>query len=378
MRLCNAVLGAEHGADFLPIDDDRPDRGNDGYLKSEKRIFAAHCFKRAQNQTLDREIRGKMVGDLGKAVALKEEGLWEVDAWTFLCNYPIAEETARVVVDMGSRGGVDVSWEGPEFLARALQRHPEVQTRFPVLQVNSLSEQLDEIREAMDESTAKEQSVTQIDRVPRTSQERSALLTLRPAGWEYLLFAATLYLGKANLEKKWHDHEMPPHRPSYPPPGGITPTAYLSKQINELGGIVEGAMQVFSSDKQELAFGAPGEPGDAGRIEYFAERIVESYEGILDWAMKIREFEAPNYLLEVCEVVPHMADRPLRDFREFIDNVVRETDRIPAFVEDADPEKDRLVIELDLVLSIDDAVSEEFSRKLKIAEQLAAREPAGD
>jgi hypothetical protein len=31
-RLCNAVLRAEYGDNFLSIDDDRPDRGNDGYL----------------------------------------------------------------------------------------------------------------------------------------------------------------------------------------------------------------------------------------------------------------------------------------------------------------------------------------------------------
>jgi hypothetical protein len=72
-RLCNAALAAEHGDDFLPIDDDRPDRGNDGYLKSAKRVFAVHCFKRVQNQSLDNAIRRKMVGDLGKAITLKNE-----------------------------------------------------------------------------------------------------------------------------------------------------------------------------------------------------------------------------------------------------------------------------------------------------------------
>jgi hypothetical protein len=56
IRLCNAVLIAEHGDDFLPIDDDRGDRGNDGYLKSQRRMFAGHCFKRVQNQSLDRAI----------------------------------------------------------------------------------------------------------------------------------------------------------------------------------------------------------------------------------------------------------------------------------------------------------------------------------
>ena len=373
-RLCNAVLEAEHGTDFLPIDDDRPDRGNDGYLKSEKRMFAAHCFKRVQNQKLDREIRGKMVSDLGKAIALKEQGLWEVEAWTFLTNYPVSEETGRTVLKMGETSGIDVSWDGPNFLARGLQRNPEIRTRFPFLQVNSLSEQIEELREVIDGSAPEDSPVSEISRVPRSTQERDALLRLQPPGWEYLLFATTLYLGKESLERKWHDHEMPPHRTSQPAPSGITPTAYLSKQINELAGIVQGAMRVFSPDKQELAFGASGEPGDPIRIEYFADRIIESYEAILDWAMGIREFDPPGYLIEVCQVVPRMADLPLQQFREFIDNVVRETDRVPGFVANSDPNKDKLVIELDLTLSIDDGVQEEFSQKLKDAERLAARE----
>ena len=77
-RLCNAVLAAEHGDDFLPIDDDRADHGNDGFLKSAKRVFALHCFKRAQNQGIDILIRRKMLGDLGKAKTLKEQNLWDV------------------------------------------------------------------------------------------------------------------------------------------------------------------------------------------------------------------------------------------------------------------------------------------------------------
>lgn len=134
-------------------------------------------------------------------------------------------------------------------------------------------------------------------------------------------------------------------------------------------------MRVFSPDKQELAFGAPGKAGDAGRIEYFADRIIESYEGILDWEMKVREFDPPGYLSEVCEVVPRMAELPLQQFRDFIDDVVRETDRIPVFVASSEPEG-QLVIKLDLVLSMDDEVSEEFSRKIKKAEHLAVEEAA--
>lgn len=374
MRLCNAILGADYGADFLPIDDDRPDRGNDGYLKSEKRIFAAHCFKRAQNRALDREIRSKMVGDLGKALALKDQNLWDIEAWTFLSNYPIPEETARAVLQIGNEAAIDVSWEGPDFLALGLQRHPEIRERFPQLAVHAVAEQLHEIKDAVERGSGHGPEAVSVDRVPRTAEERSALLTLKPDGWEYLLFAAALYQGKTDLEMKWHDHEMPPHRAAFPAPSGISPTDYLGKKVGEMAGIVEAAMQVFPPDKQEKAFGKPGEPGDQVRIEHFANRIVESYEKLLDWAKGIHEFEPPGYLVEVCEVLPHMADRPLEGFREFIDGLVAQADRIPDFIADPDPEKGRLVIELDLVLKMDDDVTNEFSRRLKRAEALAVQE----
>lgn len=130
-RLCNAVLRAEYGDDFLPIDDDRSDRGNDGYLKSEKRMFAAHCFKRVQNQSLDREIRHKMVSDLQKAVRLKQEGVWGIEAWTFISNYPIAEAIAKPVIVLGRESNIDVGWRGPDYLAEVLQKYKNVRELFP-------------------------------------------------------------------------------------------------------------------------------------------------------------------------------------------------------------------------------------------------------
>src|ERR1700761_5333355 len=142
-RLCNAVLTAEFGEDFLPIDDDRADNGNDGYRTSTKQLFAAHCFKRLQKQSVTRDIRRKMVGDLGKALMLKEHGLWEIEAWTFLSNYAIPEEVGREVVSLGAEGEIVVSWLGPSFLANALQRRSEIRPLFPTLQVNEISEQLD-------------------------------------------------------------------------------------------------------------------------------------------------------------------------------------------------------------------------------------------
>jgi hypothetical protein len=144
-RLCNGILIADHGDDFLAIDDDRADRGNDGYLKSERRLFAFHCFKRPQKQGLDAAVLRKMQDDLAKAVALRADGSWAIEAWTFISNYPIGEAVARQIMERGRDAAVDVSWRGPTFLATALQRHPAVHDQFPSLQLNQIAGPLSEI-----------------------------------------------------------------------------------------------------------------------------------------------------------------------------------------------------------------------------------------
>jgi hypothetical protein len=139
-RLCNAILSAEYGDDFLPIDDDRPDRGNDGYLKSERRMFAMHCFKRLQNQQLEREVAAKMTGDLKKAIQLKHDGRWIIDAWTFVSNYPISEHVAAPVIRTGTQAGINVSWRGPLYLAdvcSAIRKYAPIFRTFRLMKLGS-------------------------------------------------------------------------------------------------------------------------------------------------------------------------------------------------------------------------------------------------
>ncbi|MGD9736089.1 MAG: hypothetical protein AB7V58_10855 [Solirubrobacterales bacterium] len=361
-RLCNAVLSAEHGDDFLPIDDDRADRGNDGYLKSAKQVFAVHCFKRAQSKGIDAPIRRKMLGDLGKAKTLKEQGIWEVDAWTFLSNYPIPESVGRDAVQLGRRAGIDVTWKGPGYLAGALQRHHDIRALFPSLQVSEIADRLDGISEALGEPPSRPP-----DRVPRTLAEKRALLAQRPGGWEYLLFAAVLLEGKEDLEMKWRDHEVPPFvRPHMLPALGEA-TSFLSAEFQRLAGLTEAMMRVFPPEVQEEAFGVPGSPGDPVRIEHFAIRIVQTYEEILDWAGTLRAVEGPDVLKPALELAPHMADQPVSEFRDFVDLVVREIDRVPAFVEGHQDGDDPLRIDLTLTISLDQEIMDEFHRRLKRA-----------
>lgn len=75
-----------------------------------------------------------MVGDLGRAITLKNEGLWDIEAWTFLSNCRVDEKTGLKVLRMGMQAGIDVSWQGPDFLARVLHEHTSVRGQFPALQ----------------------------------------------------------------------------------------------------------------------------------------------------------------------------------------------------------------------------------------------------
>ena len=281
-RLCNAILTAEHGSDFLPIDDDRADRGNDGYLKSEKRMYAVHCFKRIQKQAIDKEVRAKMVGDLGKAAALKSEGIWDVERWTFLSNYPISEGVAAAMMDLGRRYGIDVSWQGPEFLSSKLQAHPEIREQFPFLQVNEVAERLEKLQKAVTNGSQIEPEP--FVGIPRTVEEQAGLLSAKPIGWEYMLFAGVLLRERDQLEPKWLDHDLRlpgPNRAYFT--DETEAFAHIRSQLASVQVTVGSLNRLFDPAALENAFGIAGEPGDAAQIEHLAARVMSAYEEFMDW-----------------------------------------------------------------------------------------------
>lgn len=360
-RLCNIVLTAEHGADFLPIDDDRPDRGNDGYLKSERRLFAMHCFKRVQNQSLDNEIRSKMLSDLSKAVKLKEEGAWEIEAWTFICNYPIPEGVGRDVMLAAKRAGLEPSWLGPEYLATVLQKAKEARSLFPNLQVNEVMDQLQLIAAKL-EASKFDETKEPINWIPRNLAEQEELVTQKPAGWEYLLFAGVLQMGKQELELKWHDYitGYSRRRGVYLAEEDIH--TYIRGLFNDALTIMEPIEPSFSEESQLRMFGPPGESGNSDLIEHYAKRILASYEGLLDWAAEIRGTVYPEKYKRLFEYTALLAERPASDVRRFIDHAVEEIGKIPALLDNSD--SGPIVIELPLTVTIDDAALDRWRVEL--------------
>jgi hypothetical protein len=369
-RLCNSVLIAEHGDDFLPIDDDRADRGNDGYLKSEQCMFAVHCFKRIQNRSIDAPIRAKMIGDLGKSIALKAAGVWPVQAWTFLSNYPIPEHIGSEVVQIGRDAGIEVSWRRPDYFATVLSQRPELLSEFPDIQANELAAQIREIRDAVvdpvPDSELREHTGT-----PRNLEEQARLLEDRPPGWEYLLFAGILYQRRTALESKWRGHELGVPARDRHAVRAEEATDYLAAQFGRLGALMEPMTRVFEG--QEAAFGAPGEPGDPIRIEHFAEWVLNAYEDAMDWQAAIRAADMPEEFDDARELCAQAADRPLQQIRDFIDAFINSAEGIPEFLQKSDEERKRqpLVIEHELALEMDHDLMDRALKAIRKAVRLS-------
>ena len=203
-----------------------------------------------------------------------------------------------------------------------------------------------------------------IDRVPRTPEEQAALLLSRPSSWEHLLFASILRRRKEALEPKYRDHELRFVRPV----DGLVlddsaAAEFLAAAFRQSGALLANLDRLFDSKAQELAFGAPGEPGDPARIEHLALRVTDIYEGLLDWAARLRGTTVPSRFERALELSSSFVDGPIRQFREFVDRSVAEVDRVPALLREKGARP--ITIEISLALSIDDWVRNELQRELK-------------
>ncbi|HEY1597472.1 MAG TPA: hypothetical protein VGF74_18885 [Thermoleophilaceae bacterium] len=379
-RLCNAVLAADHGDDFHPVDDDRPDRGNDGYLKSEKRLFAMHCFKRVQNQSIDAAVRSKMLGDLGKAIVLTEEGRWNIEAWTFISNYPVSEEIAAQIVKVGEQSGIDVSWRGPDYLADGLQRNKSIRAAFPSLQTNELGERIEALQQdlgtlMMSVDKASGGAGSMEHGIQTTDEGRERLLEERPGGWEYLYLASLLDQGKRGLELKWREHGAGAPAWSRDRLDDDEAMDYLQRRFGEIKIEIAVMMTVFDPTSQVEAFGAPGEAGNPIGIEHFARRVLAGYEYFLDWAARLRGADVGDTFRALFEVTASLATEPASQIRAFIETLVSETARIPAYLADEDPNKAPLSIEVSLVLSIDDEAIDAYQSEMRAVEEAILERP---
>lgn len=150
-RLCNAVLTAEHPHDYQVVDGTRGDGGNDGWLRSQKRMYAMYCPVKPEHRT-DKEITKKALSDLGKAAELRAGGKYDVQQWTFVTPRKLSNDVLIEIFEAGVDLDIEVDHVESTYLAGLLLKHKHLLTEFPQLYVSQLEEF---VKQALDTPEAK-------------------------------------------------------------------------------------------------------------------------------------------------------------------------------------------------------------------------------
>jgi len=162
-RLCNSILTEKHQHKYQVIDGTRSDEGNDGYVVSEKRIFAMYCPIKPERKN-DSDYVGKIRSDLKKALVLKESGKYEIENWTFLTPRKLSNRVIVLMRQEAESIGIEAIHQEATFLANELLKHKHLISDFPFLHNYEIESKIDEILELVKASTAdKKQAEEEID-----------------------------------------------------------------------------------------------------------------------------------------------------------------------------------------------------------------------
>ncbi|GGU74427.1 hypothetical protein GCM10010178_77300 [Lentzea flava] len=174
-----------------------------------------------------------------------------------------------------------------------------------------------------------------IDLRHRTPRELAAMIAAKVGvatgapepGWEYQLFADTVALHMGKLGDKQISHEL----------GEVTPGRTITADTDALDNyrararvfdeIVNRLGELLSPGKQQWAFGPAGRPGDRDRIRLLANRFVEAYEELLDWAAELRGTTPPERFRVLYELTARLADQPLKQVEAFVAELTAATER---------------------------------------------------
>lgn len=200
-------------------------------------------------------------------------------------------------------------------------------------------------------------------RVPRTAQQSAVLLSTKPGGWEYLLFAGTLVQSVYALDVKYRDHELSYARPSDTYVSTDDAVDYVRRAFAKIESIVAAVNLLFAPTAFARAFGEPGADGDPERIAHLARRTVAMYEDLMDWAADLRGVSIASKYKPLIDIAARFADEPIEEFRQYVDDLVTKVDAIPEHMKKPEP-RGQLTIKAALHLTVDQQVADEFNAEI--------------
>ena len=137
---------------------------------------------------------------------------------------------------------------------------------------------------------------------------------------------------------------------------------YLLKAAQDSRQLVQDASNFMNSDVPEHVFGPPGVAGDPEAIEQHAHQINGLYEDILDWVAELRGASVPAEFSRAFELLAHLNDNAIFEYRRFVDDVVAHNDKLPAQIAAGRMESRTFTLRLTVPDEVVNAYSAELRR----------------
>jgi len=164
-------------------------------------------------------------------------------------------------------------------------------------------------------------------KVPVNETEMFDLLASRAPCWEYLLFGYHLRAGLQRTEAKWRDYTLGYTMTVGPRLRSDDVSAEVSDRLSRISPLVMNIDRIISPRAQEQGFGLPGEEGDPDMIKHMADRLIQSYELLLDWADDFRSLRLPGES-ELGDLGAQLVAQPLGAVRAFVFDYVAQVEQM--------------------------------------------------
>lgn len=198
-------------------------------------------------------------------------------------------------------------------------------------------------------------------RVPVTAEDFEQIIGLRPAGWEYQLFAGRLNARLDEAKLLYNDHLVEYAKPGNIAMGNSDALADIGQYINQCTYVSEQVPRIMNTSTQEAAFGAPGVSGDVDRIYHLADRLVDLHTELLISACKLRsDRPADPDLRDAYDALAHYADQPQQAVREMAASLTEGLQDLQARIDAGE----NILLEMPLKWNISDSAKESFEEAM--------------
>ena len=188
----------------------------------------------------------------------------------------------------------------------------------------------------------------------------------KPRGWEYRLFAELLkdYIADCeNIRRDLIYGVSFGKRIALKSPMEFF--EWVSLHFSSITNVITASTKLLN-EGLPVAFGAPGEPGDARHILYISKRFTEGYRKLLEWRIEFFTVDVDEVYHRALELTSRMATNAIKEIEDYSQHIHKEINNI---FDNIDKYEEGTTINLILTLTVPDP-SEYLAELDKLKKQI--------